>query len=227
MPIFRERPELLRAFRAGDRTALETVYRAYVDKVAGIVRFGFASSRAGGRVVSMGDRPHDLADAVQEVFAKSFSRPARESFDGLRDYGPYLFTVARNVVIDWFRRSSRELPTDVAHLEQALDEVSHLDSEPESPWADQPTMAIVQAFLAGLAPELKRVHQARYAQGLSQRDAAAALGISRQNLRTLERRLRDDLRLALDAGRQDAGVIGRPSAGGSGHGGGGRSEAIK
>jgi RNA polymerase sigma-70 factor, ECF subfamily len=227
MPIFRGRPELLRAFRAGDRMALETVYRAYVDKVAGLVRFGFASSRSGGGVVSLGNRPDDLADLVQEVFARSFSRSARESFDGLRDYGPYLFTVARNVVIDWFRRASRELPTDVVHLERALDEVSKVDDEPELPWADQSTMEIVQAFLAGLAPEMRRVHQARYAQGLSQRDAAAALGVSRQNLRTLEGRLRDGLRLALDSGWRDAKVVGRPPGGGSGHGGAGRSEAIK
>jgi DNA-directed RNA polymerase specialized sigma24 family protein len=88
-------------------------------------------------------------------------------------------------------------------------------------------MPIVEAFLAGLEPELKGVHQARYAQCLSQHDAAAALGISRQNHRTHERRLRDGLRLALGAGWQDAGVIGRPPPAGSCHGGGGRSEAIK
>jgi DNA-directed RNA polymerase specialized sigma24 family protein len=114
VPIFRGKPELLRAFRAGDRAALETVYRAYVDKVAGIIRFGFSASAKGGAIVSLGDRPQEIADVVQEVFARSFARSAREAFDAGRDYGPYVYTVARNVVIDWVRRAGRELPTGVA-----------------------------------------------------------------------------------------------------------------
>ena len=48
--------------------------------------------------------------------------------------------------------------------------------------------------MAGLADDLKRLHQARYVEGLSQREAAERLGISRQTLRTLEGKLRDGLR---------------------------------
>jgi DNA-directed RNA polymerase specialized sigma24 family protein len=56
----------------------------------------------------------------------------------------------------------------------------------------------------GLSPELKKVHEAMYVQGLSQREAAAALGLGRQVVRTLESRLREGLRAALEAGVRSA-----------------------
>jgi DNA-directed RNA polymerase specialized sigma24 family protein len=58
-------------------------------------------------------------------------------------------------------------------------------------------MAVVERFLRELAPELKAVHEKRYTLGLSQAEAAAALGITRQRLRTAEARLRDGLARAL------------------------------
>jgi RNA polymerase sigma-70 factor (ECF subfamily) len=225
VPIFRGKPELLRAFRAGDRAALETVYRAYVDKVAGIIRFGFSASARGGAVVSLGDRPQEIADAVQEVFARSFARTARDAFDAGRDYGPYVYTVARNVVIDWVRRAGRELPTEIAYLERAIDEWADLGEETEPAYADERTLATVRDFLTRLPPDLKEVHRVRYLEGLSQRDAAARLGISRQNLRTLERRLCDALRRTLDDAEQSAAASARQAAAVGDHGD--RSEASK
>jgi RNA polymerase sigma-70 factor (ECF subfamily) len=60
-------------------------------------------------------------------------------------------------------------------------------------------MTIVEGYLRALPDELKQIHEARFVKGLSQRDAADALGISRQQLRTREARLRDGLRRLLDA----------------------------
>ena len=200
MPIFRGKPDLLRGFRAGDRPALETVYRAYVDRVTGIVRFGFrlpAGTMAPGLRVNAGE----VADVVQEIFLKAFAARARESFDGIRDYGPYLYTIARNVLADWARRSGRELPT--ANLELRADQGEGWvpGDEELGPWADDETVALVRRYVEGLEPELKRVHQARFGEGLSQRDAADRLGVGRQTLRTLEGRLREGLKRELQRQR--------------------------
>ena len=66
-----------------------------------------------------------------------------------------------------------------------------------APWADPAVMAVVEVYLAGLEGDLRDVHEVRYVRGLPQREAAAQLGISRQQLRTREARLRDGLREAL------------------------------
>lgn len=194
MPIFRGKPELLGRFRDGQRDALEEVYRAYVDKVGQIFRFGFKVPGAAVNVTGLARRPSDVADAVQEVFAKSFGESARRAFDGKRDYGPYLFAIARNLLVDILRKSGHEIPVGPMASEAFESTAVAGDDEP---YADDATMAIVRGYLAGLEGDLKRVHTARYVDGLSQRVAADHLGMSRQNLRTIEGRLRDGLRAEL------------------------------
>jgi RNA polymerase sigma factor (sigma-70 family) len=196
MPIFRGNSQLFRRFREGERDALEAIYLAYVDKIANVVRFGFRLRDGSATVSGLGPRSDEVADVVQEVFAKSFAASARAAFDGVRDYGPYLYAIARNVIADRARRTRRELPTPWQALERAREE-ELMPNEDQPAWADDATVAVVREYLASLDDELRRLHQARYVDGLSQREAAERLGISRQNLRTLEGRLRDGLRRKL------------------------------
>ena len=198
MPLFRGKVELLTRFRRGDRDALEEVYLAYVDKVSKIVRCGFRLRQGGATVPGLGWRADEVADIVQEVFARSFSRSARASYDGRRDYGPYLYAVARNVLTDRARRLGRELPMPWSELMRVREEDLAANEE-ESEWADAAAVAAVRDYLEGLDDSLKQLHEVRYVQGLSQRDAAERLGITRQTLRTLEGRLRDGLRHRLNA----------------------------
>jgi RNA polymerase sigma factor (sigma-70 family) len=196
MPVFRGNPQLLRLFREGDRDALETVYRTYVDKIANVARFGFRLLDGSATVSGVGSQPDEVAEVVQEVFAKSFAAPVRAAFDGVRDYGPYLYAIARNVIADRARRAHRELPTPWQALERAReDELAPNEEQPA--WADEATVAVVREYLGALDDQLRRLHQARYVDGLSQREAAERLGLSRQGLRTLEERLRDGLRRKL------------------------------
>jgi hypothetical protein len=52
----------------------------------------------------------------------------------------------------------------------------------------------VSSYLKDLPPELVAVHERRFVAAESQERAAEALGISRQSLRTLEKKLVDGLR---------------------------------
>jgi RNA polymerase sigma factor (sigma-70 family) len=198
MSVFRDNPNLLARFRAGDRDALETVYRAYLDKVADIVAHGFRIAGTGGAITGLGRHPADLADTVQEVFLKAFSRNARTSFDGTRDFGPYLGRIARNVMIDRARRSGRELLMPEVDGEVAGAAPSG-DPYPDvvAQWEDPEAVAVARRFIAELPPELARIHHVLYVDGLSQRQASERLGISRQTLRTLEGKLREGLRQLL------------------------------
>jgi RNA polymerase sigma factor (sigma-70 family) len=195
MPLFRERPDLLSGFRRADRAALETVYWAYVDRVEHIIRYGF--HRVGYRM--SGAPESDVADVVQEVFAKAFGERARLSYDGLREFGPFLATIARNVLTSWLRKKGKPaLP---------LEEDVELPSEPyeEPPWVDPAVSAVLDAYLAALPAALTAVHRERFELGRSQAAAAEALGLSRQQIRTLEQKLKDGLERAL----REAGLLAR------------------
>jgi RNA polymerase sigma factor (sigma-70 family) len=188
MTIFRTRPELLDGFRAGARPVLEAIYWAYVDKVERIVRYDF--HRQGGARVP-GVSPADVPDLVQEVFARLFRESTRKAFDAQRELGPFLGTIARNVVTDWARKRGHK----IIEVAGELDEMPQDDRGPE--WPDEALIRATEDYLATLAPALKQVHEQRYVLGRSQDDAARALGITRQNLRTLDGKLRQGLKKAL------------------------------
>jgi RNA polymerase sigma-70 factor (ECF subfamily) len=142
-------------------------------------------------------QPDDLADLVQEVFVRAFSEKGRRAYDGLREYGPYLYAIARNVLIDWARVRGREIPSPWTELEAAMEITPVADDA--APWADALTVRVVEEYLGALPEDLREVHRLRHEEGLSQEQAAERLGVGRQTLRTLERRLRDGLAAALDA----------------------------
>ena len=185
MPYLRSDRQLLSGFRRGDRAALEAVYWAYVGEVARVGRFGL-KSRSGVRVPGV-TRAHELPDLVQEVFARAFARPAREAYDGLRDYTPYLVRLAANLLIDRHRKLGRELVMEEAELEGVL-EIASGGTETDT-WLEPALVAETQGYLAGMEAELRAVYQQRFVAGLSQRDAADRLGLTRPRLRTLEARL--------------------------------------
>ena len=147
------------------------------------------------RVAGVAGRADEAAELVQEIFARVFSTSCRLGFDGLRDFGPYLFAIARNTLADWARRRGREIPAGwVEAAESVLPEPL---AEEDAPWADPDTMALVGRYIEALPPLERKVHEALYVRGLSQRDAAEALGLTRQRVRTLEGRLRAGLRKAI------------------------------
>jgi RNA polymerase sigma factor (sigma-70 family) len=182
---------LLLRFREGDREALAQVYWAHVDSVERVLRARFFAAAPS----TWGGSASDLEDVVQEVFIKAFAPEARRSYDGLRPYGPFLLTIARHVLADWCRRRGREIPTDIEPPE--ADEGA-VFADATAAFADARKMALVERFVHALPRELRAVHEARFGEGLSQRDAAAALGIGRQRLRTLEQRLTAMLRETLE-----------------------------
>jgi len=214
--IFAGKPDLLVRFRQGDRAALETVYWAYVDLVTRTVQAVMTSlGVASGERVQIGKT--ELGDLVHEVFARAFSPESRQRYDCSRPYGPYLGQIARNVVIDHWRLIRRRVALDVAPLLETLSvESDAIESAPER-WADEESIAVVERYLASLAPDVRRVHEALYVQGLSQRDAAAALGLGRQAVRGIEARLRAGLRSELKRAGQlpdhDTLIFGQPKEG--------------
>jgi len=186
MPVFASDRALLDAFRRGDREALATVYFHYVDEIAAIVRHGFAIPATGARVRGITDEASER-DVVQEVFARAFAARARDAYDGIRPYGPYLRRIARNLMIDRARAAGHTV---------ALDDDAEIAVEPEPP-EDPEWIALrreTAAYVASLPAELQKLVALRFERELSQEDAARELGVSRRRVRTLEARIQRGLR---------------------------------
>jgi RNA polymerase sigma factor (sigma-70 family) len=188
MSLFEGRPELLRAFRDAQRDALEVVYRGYVRAVDRYLRTQIRAS--GYRDLAQAGT---VADLIQDVFVRAFSRSGRLGYDGVRPYAPYLTTIARNCFIDALRARGREVSMSPDDLTLILDDTNPLPDE----WCEPRTQAVVVEYVGALSPPLAGIYQQRFVLGRSQEQASAALGLSRRSVRTAENHLRRGLRQAL------------------------------
>ncbi|HKO50537.1 MAG TPA: sigma-70 family RNA polymerase sigma factor [Polyangiaceae bacterium] len=188
MPMLRNTPQLLFDFRAGMPAALETVYRHYVRAVDSYLR---ALARSAGSPEL--SQPSAVADMLQEVFIRAFSPNARQAYDGLRDFGPYLNTIARNCFIDALRRGKKERSLGLHDSAVALEDLPISTQDQYEPVI----IAVLDSYLSELPAPLRGVYEQRFELGVSQQAACGKLGISRRSLRTAEERLRNGLRRAL------------------------------
>ena len=101
--------DLLDSFRRGEGPAIERVYREYVGQVTALLKSGFSFMSGGKSTYFKGYKDAwELECAVQDVFIQAFSARARESYDGVKPFGPFLMTIARNRVISLLRSETRE-----------------------------------------------------------------------------------------------------------------------
>ena len=184
--------EFLDGYQQGLPSVLENIYREHINVVAHVLTHGFVT-RTGGYIPGVRN-PHSTSDLCQEVFLKAFSPAARRAYDARQRYRPYLLAIARNALVDDHRRAARN---------RAADEISDLpsvDAEDLSlPTEAEDTVVLVEAYLAGVPCSLQKLYQLRFVSRKSQQETANALGITRQNLRTLERMLKDGLRKKLSS----------------------------
>ncbi len=202
---------LLAAFRRGERAALTRVYRLYVQDVALGVRRGVRVVVDGQLVrVGTGLSEAEIEALVQESFARAFARQARQAFDGLRPFGAWMATIARNVAIDRARANKKDAST--VSLE-TINDVG--DEEIDPTWAIEAGEldAVVADTVAGWPLRERELFRLRFVEGLQQRDVASALGLSVITIRRLDARLRATLLEALQA----AGHLGGRHVGIPGH----------
>ncbi len=182
----------LRGFRAGEPTALRDVYRAHADDIAKLLRFGFSFESSGRAHRFVGySSAFELQDALHETFRRAFEPRAREGYDGVRPYAPYLRTIARNVVLRAFRAQRQLFPI----ADGGADDEGAVVLEDNAPSPEHAALrreldGIVREFMDGLPADDRRLLEVRFVEGLSQRDAADALGLGRQQVRSREARLR-------------------------------------
>jgi RNA polymerase sigma factor (sigma-70 family) len=190
--------EFYERFRHGDRAVIEEVYWTHIGLVEHVLKAGFWLK--GRAILVPGVRDADQrADLLQEVFVRAFSDAARQSFDAALDYRSYLLGISRNLLIDHHRCTRRRLVVYDFQFDGPHDSLPN--PEPRT-WQSSALIAVVEVYVAGLKPPLRDLYYTRYVLGRSQREAADGLGLSRQNVRTLEERVKAGLRSALRQARR-------------------------
>jgi len=146
---------------------IEHIFTQYVDRM-----YGFFYSRVGNR--------QDAEDLTSDVFLKASRQldPTRSE----ASIGSWLFTVARTVLADHWRRYYR---TEVSF---PLDEARVSQIPVDGGGATVETARLVAEVLAALPERYSRVLALRFLRGYSIQETAEELGVTPENVKVIQHR---------------------------------------
>jgi RNA polymerase sigma-70 factor (ECF subfamily) len=156
----------------------ESVYRQELPRIYNFFRFR----------VGDGSQAEDLTSATFEKAWRNRGRYRRD----LAAFSTWLFTIARRVASDYFRKSRREVP---------LDEIVTLpdDGTPEGLVQQRHEFARLTALLGHLAEREQELVALRYGAGLTNRAIASLTGLSESNVGTILHRVTQQMRSMWEA----------------------------
>jgi len=191
--------ELMLRVQAGDLRSFELLIKRFQSVVHGLA-------------MSMLRRPEDAEEVTQDTFLKLFR--ARDRFDSQRKLGPWLLRIAGNTCRDHLRRRRvADLPT----LRTDADGRDILRELPDRRGAVDQLAPTVRTELDSLSSKVRLPLELKYMRGHTNREIAAALGISVSNVKVQLARGKDILASRLQAigvsWGQPGGGIGGSAAG--------------
>jgi RNA polymerase sigma-70 factor (ECF subfamily) len=150
--------ELMRLAVAGDSSAYHRLLRAIAPVLRATAQRGLA--RAG--------QPTDSSeDVVQEILLAVHLK--RHTWDPTAPFGPWLFAIARNKLIDALRRKGRRVFVDIDEFADVL---------PGEPEKETASAAEVDQHLAGLPEKQRDVVRSIAVDSASIKETAAKLAMS-------------------------------------------------
>ena len=163
LPIIDEK-ELLQKLREGEPWALGRVYDSYADTLAYKLH----------KLIKIDAVVEELH---QDVFLRLWN--GRRSLTDDINLRAYLFTIAKNLSIDFYRKASKdkELERQLAlHLHQSYDHIEPLLNAKE-------TSAILEQLISLLPPQRQRVFRLIKLEGKSYEEASLYFGVSMSTIK--------------------------------------------
>lgn len=169
-----------------DPTAFAELYRRYLPRV-----YGFALRRTGVIEVAEDVTSATFERALRNLGAYSW-RPG--------GFGPWLFRIAANELVDHHRRTRRDGSPRAEDAARRLHDGAAPDPADEVHARD--AVAELLVAMDRLTPRYQRALALRYLSGLTPDEAAAALGTSKATMAVVVHRASRALRKALDTGEE-------------------------
>lgn len=163
---------------AGDRLAFTQLYDLYQDRVFRHVHYRVSQRE-------------DAKDLTQQVFLQSW-RGLPKYRRTASPFLAWLFTIAHNVIVDFYRRSK-----PVYYLEHEFRE-KRTGSDPEHEAEVRWEQERVRKAVLRLKPDQQQVIVLRFLENLDAGDVAAVLGKTESNVRVIQHRAVQELRRILE-----------------------------
>lgn len=164
-----------------EETDWEAAYREYLPRV-----YNFFLYR-------VGDEPL-VEDLTSVVFEKAWRGRKRYRRD-LGAFSTWLFTIARNVAADHFRRNSREVPLESIHGQSDASSVDETVQRRED-------FAQLNLLLSRLPARERELVALKYGAGLNNREIARLTRLSESNVGTILNRVIEKLRIEMEVNHE-------------------------
>lgn len=157
--------ELLRLTAEGDKNAFTQIYNNYRNKI-----YSIALDLTGSTAVA--------EEIVQDVFLKIWVK--RALLNEVEHFRAYLFTITRNYVFTALKRIARKESLEVSAMQDAP--LYHHDTENRV--LNNEYTRILQAAIERLPEQQRQVYNLIRNEGLKREEAAAALHLSPETVKT-------------------------------------------
>ncbi len=153
--------QLMKLYQNGDMAAFEELYTRYTSRVYSFLRKRLAASDA-------------IDDVYQKVFLKLHEN--RLKYDANQAFAPWLFTLTRHILIDWYR-IKKDIPME--QIEVLLD--ANQNPIGDKDFDDKNILALVDE----LPEKYKNLVELRYIEDLDFGEIAERLKLKESNVRKI------------------------------------------
>ncbi|SIO55045.1 RNA polymerase sigma-70 factor, ECF subfamily [Chitinophaga niabensis] len=157
-PIMNER-ELLLQLRAGDTGSFAQLYGLYSPRMLGFL-------------LKLTKREEAAREILQEVFIRLWEK--RNTLDPDKSFRSYLFRIAENCVVDFFRKAAQDKKLGKQLMDLASERYLHVEEN----IYEREKSAILNQAINLLPPQRKRVFELCKVEGKSYKEVSLMMGIS-------------------------------------------------
>ncbi len=156
--------DIIIGLKSRDRKYQEIFYKEYKDKI-----YSFIYRMVGNETISL--------DLTADVFLRVFEKI--DKYDEEKSFNTWVFTVAHNIVIDFFRKDSRKMEIETKEGLSLEEKV------------------LLEISLMKLRKEEKEVLMLKYIEGFSVKEIGEIMNLNENTVKTLLKRGRDHLRIII------------------------------
>ena len=138
------------------------------------------------------DNLYTAEDLTEDTFFKLMTKKPR--FSGRSSFKTWLYTIGRNIAVDWIRRESKQTELSPEDMEQYQKDESNL----ESTYIREERKRAVHRSLRKLPPDYRAVLWLVYFEDFSGREAAAILRKNDRQMKNLLYRAKQSLKSELE-----------------------------